>query len=63
VKHVIVERENGLVTLTLNRPERKNAIDGLGWLELDDALRGIEANPGDRALLITGAGGNLGAGP
>jgi len=48
--------------LTFNRPEKKNALNGQSWLELDDALREVEANPADRALVIGGAGGNFSSG-
>ena len=55
----IVEREDGLVTVTLNRPQRKNAISATMWNELDEILREVEVNPGDRALVLTGRGGQL----
>ena len=58
----IVEREGGLVTVTLNRPQRKNAINATMWNELDEILREVEVNPGDRALVLTGADGNFSSG-
>jgi 2-(1,2-epoxy-1,2-dihydrophenyl)acetyl-CoA isomerase len=54
-----VQRDRGLVILTLNRPEKKNAIDTLGWIELEGVLTEVEGSPSDRALIITGAGGNF----
>src|SRR3954447_4639726 len=48
---------NGVRTLTLNRPHRKNALDAQLWGELADALRAAARNDGVRALVITGAGG------
>jgi len=57
-----VERDGGLVTLTLNRPEKKNAIDRDIWAGLDQALTDIAANPDDRAVMLTGAGGNFSSG-
>ena len=57
-----VQREGGLVTLTFNRPEKKNALNRQSWDELDRALTEIAANPDDRALLLTGAGGNFSSG-
>jgi 2-(1,2-epoxy-1,2-dihydrophenyl)acetyl-CoA isomerase len=57
-----VEREAGLVTITLNRPAKKNAIDSQTWIELDGALADVAADPDDRALILTGAGGNFSAG-
>jgi enoyl-CoA hydratase/carnithine racemase len=48
---------DGVRTLTLNRPHRKNAIDAQLWVELADALRATARDDGVRALVITGAGG------
>ncbi len=57
-----VQRESGLVTLTFNRPQKKNALNRQSWDELDRALTEIAANPDDRALMLTGAGGNFSSG-
>jgi 2-(1,2-epoxy-1,2-dihydrophenyl)acetyl-CoA isomerase len=46
---------DGVRTLTLNRPDRKNAINPQLWTELADALRAA-ARDDPRALVITGAG-------
>ena len=48
---------DGVRTLTLNRPDRKNAINGQLWMELADALRAAARDRDLRALVITGAGG------
>ncbi len=48
---------DGVRTLTLNRPERKNAINAQLWEELADALRAAARDTELRALVITGAGG------
>jgi len=48
--------EDGVRTLTLNRPDRKNAINPQLWHELADALRAT-ARDDVRVLVITGAGG------
>ncbi|KWX66959.1 enoyl-CoA hydratase/isomerase family protein [Mycobacterium sp. NAZ190054] len=47
----------GVRTLTLNRPERRNALDARLWVELADALRNVKRDPDVRALVLTGAGG------
>jgi 2-(1,2-epoxy-1,2-dihydrophenyl)acetyl-CoA isomerase len=57
-----VERNAGLVTLTLDRPEKKNAIDAETWVELDRVLAEVAVEASDRALMLTGAGGNFSAG-
>ena len=59
---VDVHRDRGLVTLTFDRPERKNTLNRQSWDELDEALTEIAANPEDRALMLTGAGGNFSSG-
>ncbi|HSB60645.1 MAG TPA: enoyl-CoA hydratase [Vicinamibacteria bacterium] len=52
-----VERaDNGVVTLTMNRPERKNAMNAAMFNELRDVFREVDASPTDRVLVITGAG-------
>ncbi|MEX5635796.1 enoyl-CoA hydratase/isomerase family protein [Parafrankia sp. FMc2] len=58
----LVERSDGLVTVVFNRPEKKNALDGASWADLDRVLTEVARNPADRALLLTGAGGNFSSG-
>lgn len=58
----IVEREGGLVTVTLNRPRRKNAISAGMWQELDAIVGDLETDPAVRAVVLTGADGNFSAG-
>ena len=53
---LLCEDDDGVRTLTLNRPHRRNAIDAQLWEELADALRAA-ARDDLRALVITGAGG------
>ncbi len=47
---------DGIVTLTLNRPEKKNAVDRRMWSELIEAFDEVADNDDDRVLVITGAG-------
>jgi enoyl-CoA hydratase/carnithine racemase len=53
---LIVERADGVVTVTLNRPEKKNAINGPMWRELIEVFDDVADTPTDRVLVITGAG-------
>jgi 2-(1,2-epoxy-1,2-dihydrophenyl)acetyl-CoA isomerase len=62
VSETPIERSDGLVTVTFNRPRKKNAVNAANWADLDAVLREVARNPGDRALLLTGAGGNFSAG-
>jgi 2-(1,2-epoxy-1,2-dihydrophenyl)acetyl-CoA isomerase len=57
-----VERADGVVTLTLDRPERRNAIDVPTWHALAEALRAAASTRDDRVVVLTGAGGNFSAG-
>jgi 2-(1,2-epoxy-1,2-dihydrophenyl)acetyl-CoA isomerase len=57
-----VERRDGLVTVTLDRPQKKNALDAAMWVALDRVFSEVAASPDDRALILTGAGGNFSAG-
>jgi 2-(1,2-epoxy-1,2-dihydrophenyl)acetyl-CoA isomerase len=59
---VLVDRDGGLVTLTLNRPHKRNAINALMWNELDAAIASIEDDPSARALVLTGAGEHFSSG-
>ena len=62
MESIRVERAAGLVTITLDRPAKKNAIDAAMWSALDRSLAEVAADPNDRALILTGAGGNFSAG-
>ena len=54
---LLVDRApNGVVTLTLNRPEKKNAMNAAMFNELLAVFREIDASTTDRVLVITGAG-------
>lgn len=53
---LIVEREQGVATLTLNRPEALNALNAELRSELLSALKSIARDAEVRAVVITGAG-------
>lgn len=42
--------------ITMNRPERRNALDRAGYQGLIDAIGAAEADPEIRAIVLTGAG-------
>lgn len=56
------EVSNGVATLTLNRPARKNAIDAVMREELKEVVFSLPTRRDLRALIITGAGGTFCAG-
>ena len=47
----------GVLQITMNRPERKNALDRASYLGLIDAFAAAEADAEIRAIVVTGAGG------
>lgn len=54
---LLVKREAGIVNVTMNRPERKNAANATMWDELLHVFREIASRPADRVLVLSGAGG------
>jgi 2-(1,2-epoxy-1,2-dihydrophenyl)acetyl-CoA isomerase len=58
---VLVCRADGVVTVTLNQPRRKNAVTSQGWLGLRDAFSSIRLGE-DRVVVVTGAGEDFCAG-
>jgi len=53
---LLVDRADGVTTLTLNRPDALNAVDLALKLALLDAFEGLAADRDCRAVVITGAG-------
>jgi 2-(1,2-epoxy-1,2-dihydrophenyl)acetyl-CoA isomerase len=54
-----IDRADGVVTVTLDRPAKKNAIDATMWDELLETFQAISRNPADRVVVITGAAGEF----
>jgi len=59
---VIEEQSNGVLLITLNRPERKNAFNYQMWCDLRDALTAAQESDAVRVTVVTGAGGAFTAG-
>jgi len=57
-----VERQGRLAVVTLNRPDKTNALSPEMTLEITDAFRVIAADDGIGAVLLTGAGKSFCAG-
>lgn len=51
-----VARADGVVTVTLNRPEHRNALTSAMFGELREAFAEVAERPDDRVLVLTGAG-------
>lgn len=56
---VDVERKGYVHTLTLNRPDKRNALDREMVLGIDRALRAASEDAGCRCVVIQGAGGSF----
>ena len=54
--HLLIERDETVVTLTINRPDRLNALNGATIDELRQALLELRRDDGVRAVVVTGAG-------
>jgi 2-(1,2-epoxy-1,2-dihydrophenyl)acetyl-CoA isomerase len=59
---VLVQRRSGVATVTINRPERRNALTTAVKDALRDALSEVSADVSVRAVVLTGAGGHFCAG-
>ena len=53
---LIYQLDQGVARITLNRPERRNALDAELIAELRDAVRAAAEDAGVRVVLLTGAG-------
>lgn len=60
--HLIEDHENGIVTLTLNRPEARNAMSPEMQASLVEALPRLAADRDVRVVIMTGAGKAFSAG-
>ena len=60
--HVIRDTSNGVLTLTLNRPEKKNALTRAMYQALAEGIDGAGQDPGVRCVLIQAEGDTFTAG-
>jgi enoyl-CoA hydratase/carnithine racemase len=58
-RHFLWELSNGVATVTLNRPERKNPLTFESYAELRDTFRALKDTKDVKTIVITGAGGNF----
>jgi len=54
--------ESGVLHLTINRPERKNAFNRPAWQALTDAISSAQHNPSVACVVISGAGKDFSSG-
>jgi len=53
---LLVTRRDGVVTVTMNRPQRKNAANGTMWRELLATFDDVASDRDVRVMILTGAG-------
>lgn len=61
-EHVRVEKSGGVLAITLNRPERRNAITVEMYAALADAIEGAADDQGVRVITFRGEGPDFAAG-
>lgn len=61
-EQLIETHQNGIATLTMNRPEARNALTGEMQASLAEAIPRLAADPSVRLVVLTGAGGAFCAG-
>jgi trans-feruloyl-CoA hydratase/vanillin synthase len=59
---ILVNNENGITTITFNRPEKRNAMSPQLHREMFQLLTEIRYDKDTRVIVLTGAGGNFCAG-
>ena len=60
--NITLARDGAVARLTLNRPDRRNALTHAMMLELEDAFGRVRDDPSCRVLVLRGAGGHFSAG-
>jgi enoyl-CoA hydratase/carnithine racemase len=55
-EHIIVLNDGGILTLILNRPDKKNALTDAMYAALADQLESAQSDPAVRTILIRGEG-------
>ncbi|MDP1565302.1 MAG: enoyl-CoA hydratase family protein [Polaromonas sp.] len=58
-RHFAYTFADGVATLTLNRPERKNPLTFESYAELRDLFRALNSATDVKVIVLTGAGGNF----
>lgn len=61
-ENVKVDVRDGVAFVTMNRPEKRNAMSPGLHFDMDDALERLEFDDAAKVVVVTGAGGNFSAG-
>jgi enoyl-CoA hydratase/carnithine racemase len=57
MSHILTDISDGILTITFNRPERKNALTVAMYEQVVAAMKSAETDENVRVILFTGAGG------
>jgi 2-(1,2-epoxy-1,2-dihydrophenyl)acetyl-CoA isomerase len=52
---IILDKEEGIATMTLNRPDKLNAVSPAMWWELSRAIEEVRTDSEIRVMILTGA--------
>ncbi|MBN2173415.1 MAG: enoyl-CoA hydratase/isomerase family protein [Bacteroidales bacterium] len=55
-KVLIVNVSDGIVVVTINRPEAMNALNTRFFQEMDDIISSVSSNPEAKVMIVTGSG-------
>ena len=53
---ILLDRDGAVATVTLNRPEKRNALDAASWMRIADVFEELSADTDIRCIVVTGAG-------
>ena len=53
---IVIEMDNGVADVKLNRPDKMNALDGAMFAALNEAGESLKADPSVRAVVLSGEG-------
>lgn len=55
-ENILIESENGIATVTINRPTKLNALNKATIAELHEGFKNLEEDSSIRAIVLTGSG-------
>src|SRR3546814_3245938 len=61
-EHIVTEKRDRILTIRLNRTDKKNAISGTMYKAMTDAINAGHADPDVRVILFTGTDGCFSSG-
>jgi len=55
-KEIQLQKINGIATITINRPDKRNAINYDGWVELQRLAKTVDQDKDIKVVIIQGSG-------